>query len=168
MTQKQGENTDKPKDDEAATKEKHVDTWEELKPQGAYGIAFSSEVTLRFKEPIYLDSLYLKASKSYLNYFNSQFDEGSGNYATFSVKTYFNKELLSKKLFKASPTEPVATRLETWTKIMYPPNGFAKVNRIVLSRGLEVDNIKFMMRLDVKLNIVRLDASDMKLAAMMQ
>jgi len=47
--------------------------------------------------------------------------------------------------------------------VWYPPKGFAKVNKIVLSQGLEVDNIKFYMHLDVPLHVIRLDATDQTL-----
>lgn len=103
--------------------------------------------------------MYLQASKSFLNYFNTRSDKDE-QYATFYIKTYYDDMLLTERTFIANPNLPANQRLSTWTKVWYPPKGFAKVNRIVLSQGLEVDNIKFYMHLDVPLHIVRLDAND--------
>lgn len=136
-----------------------IDTWQDLKPQGAYAIVYSEEVTLTFREPIFLDSLYVQASKSYLTYYSHLPDRGSAH-ATFYIKTYEDEELVSERTFRADGGS--GQRIETWTKVQYPPKGFAKVNRIVLSRGLEIDNIKFLMHIDVPLQVVRLDASDTK------
>jgi hypothetical protein len=44
------------KHEEKSTK---IDSWEEQKPSGAYGIVYSKEVTLEFEKPIYLDSVYV-------------------------------------------------------------------------------------------------------------
>ena len=44
------------KQDETSTK---IDSWEEQKPSGAYGIVYTKEVMMKFEKPIYLDSLYV-------------------------------------------------------------------------------------------------------------
>ena len=64
--------------------------------------------------------------------------------------------MVSENSFKSTQG---TQKLSFWTKINYPPKGFAKVNRIVLSQGLEVDNIKFYMKIDVPLNVIRLEVN---------
>ena len=106
---------------------------------------------MNFEKPIYLDSLYLKASKSFLSYFSSKINAEGEKYAKFYIKTYYNDELMTERNFTASPHVESSLRLENWTKVFYPPKGFAKINKIVLSRGLEIDNLKFYMHIDVPL-----------------
>ena len=60
---------------------------------------------MNFKHPIYLDSLYLQASKSFLNYFNTRADKDE-QYASFYIKTYFDDELLTERTFIANPHLP--------------------------------------------------------------
>lgn len=41
-----------------------------------------------------------------------------------------------------------------WERISFPPRGFAPVTKVILSRGLEIDNLRFSMNIEKEVNII--------------
>ena len=48
-----------------------------------------------------------------------------------------------------------------WVHVVLPPRGMAKIKRIVISQGLELDNLRLYMEFPVVMQYVRLQDSDL-------
>ena len=49
-----------------------------------------------------------------------------------------------------------------WVHIIMPPRGMAKIKKIVISQGLELDNLRLYMEFPVVVQYVRLQDSDLE------
>ena len=48
-----------------------------------------------------------------------------------------------------------------WVHVVLPPRGMARIKRIVISQGLELDNLRLYMEFPVVIQYVRLQDSDL-------
>ena len=52
--------------------------------------------------------------------------------------------------------------VNTWQHIVMPPRGMAKIKKIVLSQGLELDNLRIYMEFPVVTQYVRVQPEDLE------
>ena len=104
---------------------------------------------MRFKYPLLFDQIYIRFNKSFLQMYRKE------NYNK-DPKPYI--ETYNENGFRLAKIEPLKDISIDWRLFTLPPDSNTKVSKIVISQGLEIDNLRFSMQFPVVEQKVRLQA----------
>ena len=124
----------------------------DVRPSDVFAFAWSKEVVLHFKYPVYIDRMHFRANQQFVKFYRS---EHQGADPDLFFETWGEEGLVyARREFSADQ--------EGWVPVVMPPRGMAKVKRIVISQGLELDNLRLYMEFPVVVQYVRLQDTDLE------
>lgn len=100
---------------------------------------------LNFKYPLLFDQIQIKVNRNFLNFYRG---ENNGQNPQPFIETYSDMGFLLARI------EPPHSTTD-WTLFTLPPESNTKVAKVVISQGLEIDNLRFAMEFPVVTQFVR-------------
>ena len=110
----------------------------------------SKEVALHFDYPVHFDQCWFRANQQFVHFFRN---DNEGKDPILFVELWGEDQIMfARREFSPDDSD--------WLRIVLPPRGMAKIKKIVISQGLELDNMRLYMEIPVQIRYVTYLDSD--------